>query len=87
MVPTITKIVVTGRLNTRYPQKCNVCRIIGPSFFNGMLGDEQYLDFLRFELIPSLVVLFPNAEDSDSIDPRIPNRFGDLSKGRQNRQS
>lgn len=63
--------------NTQYPQKVNVWagimdnRIIGPYFFVGTLDGEQYLDFLQFELIPALAVLFPNAEDPDSPDPRI----------------
>lgn len=63
--------------NTQYPQKLNVwagivgSRIIGPYFFDGTLDGEQYLDFLRYELIPTLAVLFPNAEDPDAPDPRI----------------
>lgn len=63
--------------NTQYPQKVNVWagivgnRIIGPHFFVGTLGGEQYLDFLQFELIPALAVLFPNAQDPDSPNPGI----------------
>lgn len=63
--------------NTQYPQRVNVWagivsnRVIGPYFFNGTLDGEQYLDFLRFELLPALAVLFPNAEDPDAPDPRI----------------
>ena len=40
-------------------------RILGPYFFEGTLNGERYLDFLQFELIPALAVLFPNPQDPD----------------------
>lgn len=43
--------------------------IVGPYFWDETLTAHKYLDFLRFELIPTLVVLFPNEEDVD-----IPNK-------------
>lgn len=58
-------------LHTQYPQKVNVWagivgnRIIGPFFFEGTLNAARYLDFLTFELVPALAVLFPSAVDAD----------------------
>ncbi|KAJ8912835.1 hypothetical protein NQ315_014418 [Exocentrus adspersus] len=40
-------------------------RIIGPYFFEENLSAARYLEFLRFDLIPALAVLFPNNEDGD----------------------
>lgn len=58
-------------LHTQYPQKINVWagiienRILGPYFFEETLNANLYLDFLRFDLVPALAVLFPNAADPD----------------------
>ena len=60
--------------HTQRPQKVNVWagiinnRILGPFFFEGNLTAERYLDFLTFELMPALAVIFPN-----EVDPDIPN--------------
>jgi hypothetical protein len=57
--------------HTQNPQKLNVWagftrgHILGPYFFDGSLNGEMYLEFLRFELIPALAILFPNYEDPD----------------------
>lgn len=57
--------------HTQYPQKVNVWagivdnRILGPFFFDGTLNGEQYLEFLEFELIPALAVLYPNPDEPD----------------------
>lgn len=57
--------------NTQYRQKVNVWmgiindRMLGPYFFQQTLTAERYLDFLTFELIPSLAVIFPNDHDPD----------------------
>lgn len=40
-------------------------RLVGPYFFEGNLTSARYLDFLRFDLIPAVAVLFPNNEDPD----------------------
>lgn len=56
---------------TQYPQKVNVWvgivgnRIIGPYFFEGTLTGERYLHFLQHELVPTLVNIFPNADNPD----------------------
>lgn len=63
--------------HTQNPQKLNVWigfardRILGPYFFDGNLNSAMYLDFLRFELIPSLAVLYPNEEDPDIPDRNV----------------
>ncbi|KAJ8921290.1 hypothetical protein NQ315_013764 [Exocentrus adspersus] len=46
-------------------------RIIGPYFFEENLTAARYLEFLRFDLIPALAVLFPNNEDGNSPHQRI----------------
>lgn len=57
--------------HTQRPQKINTWaaivrnRIVGPYFFEGTLNGEDYLNFLQFELIPALAVLFPNPQDPD----------------------
>lgn len=57
--------------HTQRPQKINTWaaivrnRILGPYFFEGTLNGEGYLNFLQFELIPALAVLFPNPQDPD----------------------
>lgn len=57
--------------HTQYPQKVNVWagiigdRILGPFFFDANLTGERYLDFLQFELVPALAILFPNEHDPD----------------------
>lgn len=57
--------------HTQNPQKLNVWagftrgHILGPYFFDGSLNGDMYLDFLRFELIPALAILFPNNENPD----------------------
>lgn len=57
--------------HTQYPEKVNVWagivgnRILGPFFFNDNLSGEMYLEFLQFELVPALAVLFPNGNDPD----------------------
>ena len=57
--------------HTQRPQKVNVWagiinnRILGPYFFEGNLTAARYLDFLRFELVPALAVMFPNEADPD----------------------
>lgn len=57
--------------HTQYPQKVNVWagiignRILGPFFFDGTLTGERYLEFLEFDLIPALAVVYPNPEDPD----------------------
>ena len=40
-------------------------RLIGPYLFEENLTAARYLDFLRFDLIPALAVMFPNHEDGD----------------------
>lgn len=63
--------------HSQHPQKLNVwCgivkeRVIGPYFFDGTLNGERYLEFLRFELIPALVALFPSHLDPDSFDEEL----------------
>lgn len=57
--------------HTQRPQKVNVWagiinnRILGPYFFEENLTAARYLDFLRFELVPALAVMFPNEADPD----------------------
>lgn len=46
-------------------------RIVGPYFFEGNLTAVRYLDFLRFDLIPALAILFPNNDDGDFPHQRI----------------
>jgi hypothetical protein len=46
-------------------------RLLGPYFFEENLNGNQYLDFLQFELVPALTVLFPNHEDGDLPNQRI----------------
>lgn len=46
-------------------------RFLGPYFFEGNLTAASYLDFLRFELVPALAVIFPNGEDGDVPHRRI----------------
>lgn len=63
--------------HTQYPQKVNVWagiinnRILGPYFFENNLTAERYLDFLSFDLFPSLAVIFPNADNPDIPHDRI----------------
>lgn len=40
-------------------------RFLGPYFFEGNLTAARYLDFLQFDLIPALAVLFPNNQNAD----------------------
>lgn len=53
---------------TQHPQKVNVwCgivegRILGPYFFDVNLTGARYLEFLRDDLIPELINLYPNEE-------------------------
>lgn len=62
---------------TQYPQKVNVWagivrnRILGPFFFDGTLNAAGYLDFLRFQLVPALALLFPNPVNPDIPDETI----------------
>uniref|UniRef100_V5I868 Transposable element Tc1 transposase n=1 Tax=Anoplophora glabripennis TaxID=217634 RepID=V5I868_ANOGL len=64
----------TCESHTQHPQKVNVWagiinnRILGPFFFEENLTAARYLDFLTFDLIPALAVIFPH-----EIDPDIPN--------------
>jgi predicted DNA-binding protein YlxM (UPF0122 family) len=57
--------------HTQNPQKINVwCgivdgRILGPYFFDEILTGERYLHFLRDDLIPALIALYPNPEEPD----------------------
>lgn len=57
--------------HTQYQQKVNVWagmmgnQIFGPYFFEGNLTAEVYLNFLRFEVVPALAVLYPNEDDPD----------------------
>lgn len=44
---------------------------MGPYFFQDTLNADVYLDFLRFELVPALAVLFPNEDDPDIPHNRI----------------
>lgn len=46
-------------------------RLLGPYFFEENLNAARYLDFLRFELVPALAVIFPNNEDPDMPHPSI----------------
>jgi Transposase. len=61
----------------QHPRKVNVWagiigrRILGPYFFEENLTAARYLDFLRFDLVPSLAELFPNNEDPDIPEERI----------------
>lgn len=36
-----------------------------PYFWDKNLNTQRYLDFLSFELVPAMTVLFPNEEDAD----------------------
>ena len=57
--------------HTQFPRKLNVWagivgnRILGPFFFETNLTGERYLEFLQFELVPALAVLFPNEDNPD----------------------
>lgn len=63
--------------HTQHPQKVNVWagivdnRIVGPFFFEGTLTGERYLEFLQNDLVPALVVIFPNDNDPDLPDNTI----------------
>jgi hypothetical protein len=63
--------------HTQYQQKVNVWagiignQILGPFFIEDNLTANSYLDFLRFELVPALAVLFPNELDPDVPHNRI----------------
>lgn len=63
--------------HTQYSRKVNVwagiigTQILGPYFFQETLNADVYLDFLRFELVPALAVLFPNEDDPDIPHNRI----------------
>ncbi|KAJ8970997.1 hypothetical protein NQ317_012110 [Molorchus minor] len=46
-------------------------RNFGTILFYGNLNGERYLEFLRMELFPTLIDLFPNANDPNSIDDKI----------------
>lgn len=63
--------------HTQHHQKVNVWagiidnRVVGPCFFDETLTGERYLDFLQFDLVPALAVLFPNDVEPDLPHPRI----------------
>lgn len=61
----------TQDYHTQHRAKINVWagivqnRILGPYFFEETLNGQRYLDFLQFDLVPALAVLFPNQQDPD----------------------
>lgn len=63
--------------HTQYPQKVNVWagivrnKIIGPYFFDGTVNGRTYLHFLMNFLIPTLMNLFPSANNPGNIDETL----------------
>ncbi|KAJ8959187.1 hypothetical protein NQ318_022448 [Aromia moschata] len=61
--------------HTQRPKKVNVwCgivdgRILGPYFFDVHLTGASYLDFLRDDLIPELITLYPDIEERSPTCP------------------
>uniref|UniRef100_V5G298 Uncharacterized protein n=1 Tax=Anoplophora glabripennis TaxID=217634 RepID=V5G298_ANOGL len=62
--------------HNQHPETLNVwcgivrerVRVIDPYIFEQYLTGQRYLEFLQFELIPALVILFPNPLEPDSPD-------------------
>lgn len=63
--------------HTQRPQKLNVWagvigdHIVGPFFFNETLTGQRYLDFLRNDLMPALIAIFPNNANPNLLDENI----------------
>lgn len=67
----------TQETHSQRPQKINVWagiigdRILGPYFFEENVNGDVYLNFLQFELLPVLIVLFPHDDEPNLVHERI----------------